>query len=275
MFGDATRPRALAWLLALACVLLVLSVCQDGDAEGEQGKRAPRGMTETERKVREGKARALLQQGSVAPVKQKLKIFESVIARYPETSLAPKAYFLLVHNFLAYEIMDYRSALVWTKAFGERHPEDPLYSECYRQLYRGSKARDWGDAFVVDVARSWRKNLDRSLAEGHVEGEAELLLRLDKAHLLFGEGQKEQALECFEEAVAVLPVENKRYEMQALMDLACLQAQFAARQDDARATFKRAKKVLESWKSTSYTKEDIDKLMRKLGLLEGGDKEKN
>ena len=74
--------------LALAVPLLIaagLAACGTGEDEStREPTAAEREERERQKEARERKAMALLRKGIVAPVKQKLEIFASVIARYPD-----------------------------------------------------------------------------------------------------------------------------------------------------------------------------------------------
>ena len=245
----------------LVLLLLPLPACSGGGEESE----VPAQESQEEQQERDRKARSLLQQGMRAPVSQKLLIYAGLIARYPDTPSAPKAYFLLVRNQLERDVGDYQGALERTTAFASRHPDLPDWSECFTWLYRGGRNKKLGNEYMAAVVKAWGAALDNSLDGGRVKQDAELLLRLHKARLTLYEGDKARALERFQEAVRLLPIENKRWEMDTLIETATLQAEFPEHQAAARATFERAIKLCETHTS-QYTKADLRGHMKTLGL---------
>ena len=272
-------PRGQQALGLFLLFLLPLAACgrkEGGVAPDPAGAEA---MSEQEIKEMEAKAMALYQQGQVAPVKRKIRIFASLIARYPRSRLVPMAYMHLIRNLFEKEVADYEEAYLRTLAFAQRVPGDPNVSECFHWVYRRGRFEGWKPERMREIEKAWMAYLDRALDEGFAKGDAAIRHLIDKGLLLRYQAQRagsegrgederrlrEAALAAYDRAFAFFPAEEKRWQLDILLQKASVEAELGAR-DAAVETFRAAARLAGEGKSTSYTPDDVGRWMQTLGL---------
>jgi len=248
---------------SLLLLLLLLGACER--VPGGEANR-DRELAKKEQEQRERKARVLLQQGMAAEIRQKLKIYAALIARYPHSKAAPEAWFRLIRHLFDEPVRDRELAFKRAVAFGRAYPELARPSECFYWLWiAGVKSGE--KAFLKRVKAAWSEFLSRALAAQQTSKQDQAFLRYHRALLAELEGRKREAVKLYEEAEKLLPLDgDRRTEMQIYTRLGILQAGFKELRPAARKSFQRALDMLSTWKSTLYNEQQIHQLMKQAGL---------